>query len=153
MGKVRALGLAASVLLVTAGLASAGPAAHSAPPGQPSASEVAVAAPGSVSAASSRHNHRRRQPKVLGYKHVVVIYQENHSFDNLYGRWGRVAGHKVDGLKAADASHTIQLAQDGRPYACLPQNDVNLTSPPQPDRCTDAQHGIDKSDFQNKPFS
>jgi phospholipase C len=90
---------------------------------------------------------------VLGYKNVVVIYQENHSFDNLYGRWGRVGGQRVDGLSQADAAHTTQLAQDGQPYACLPQNDVNLTSPPQPDTCTDARHGIEKSDFTNRPFS
>ena len=24
--------------------------------------------------------------------HIVVIYQENHSFDNLYGMWERVRG-------------------------------------------------------------
>ena len=23
------------------------------------------------------------------YKHLVVIYEENHSFDNLYGQWGK----------------------------------------------------------------
>ena len=25
-------------------------------------------------------------------KRIVVIYEENHSFDNLYGRWERVNG-------------------------------------------------------------
>ena len=30
-------------------------------------------------------------PKPFGnFKHVVVIYEENHSFDNLYGLWGDV---------------------------------------------------------------
>ena len=29
-------------------------------------------------------------------KHFVVIYEENHSFDNLYGRW-----EGVDGLRDA----------------------------------------------------
>src|SRR4051812_32851809 len=33
-----------------------------------------------------------------GFKHLVVIYLENHSFDNLYGGWGSVNGQPVDGL-------------------------------------------------------
>jgi acid phosphatase len=51
----------------------------------------------------------------------VVIYQENHSFDNLYGSW-----EGVDGLGRADAAHTTQVDQAGARYACLPQNDVNI---------------------------
>ena len=31
-------------------------------------------------------------------KHLVVIYEENHSFDNLYGSWGSVNGEPVDGV-------------------------------------------------------
>jgi acid phosphatase len=58
-------------------------------------------------------------------KHIVVIYEENHSFDNLYGTW-----EGVNGLANAGA-HTIQLAQDGiTPYNCLLQNDVNLVANP-----------------------
>ena len=72
-----------------------------------------------------------------GYRHLVVIYQENHSFDNLYGHWGRVHGRWVRGLAGATAAHRTQVAQDGTPYGCLPQNDVNLTSPaPLPTLCT-----------------
>jgi phospholipase C len=89
---------------------------------------------------------------VLGYKNVVVIYQENHSFDNLYGRWGRVGGRRVDGLARADAAHTTQRAQDGQPFGCLPQNDLNLTSPPQPVTCKDPAHSVE-SDFTNRPFT
>jgi phospholipase C len=69
--------------------------------------------------------------------HIVVIYQENHSFDNLYGGW-----EGVNGLANADPAHTTQVAQDGTPYACLLQNEVNLTSPPLPAGCN----------FPNKPF-
>ena len=70
---------------------------------------------------------RRRAPnaKKLGkINHIVVIYEENHSFDNLYGGW-----EGVNGLANADAAHTIQVNQAGNAYACLKQNDVNLTSP------------------------
>src|SRR6476646_2420629 len=48
-----------------------------------------------------------------GYKHLVVIYEENHSFDNLYGGWGKVHGQAVDGLADATAAQKAQVAQDG----------------------------------------
>jgi phospholipase C len=71
------------------------------------------------------------QSKPLGqFKHLVVIYEENHSFDNLYGNWGSVGGKHVEGRADADALHSTQVSQAGTPYACLMQNDVNLTSPP-----------------------
>src|ERR1700674_2256475 len=53
--------------------------------------------------------------------HIVVIYQENHSFDNLYGTWPG-----VNGLSNAKAAHTLQIKQNGTLFACLLQNDVNL---------------------------
>src|SRR5689334_4918042 len=81
--------------------------------------------------------------------HFVVIYQENHSFDNLYGKW-----EKVDGLRDADAAHTRQVDQAGAPYECLMQNDVNLTSPPLSPVCTgtDANGTTFTSHFLNAPF-
>src|SRR5690348_5839404 len=60
------------------------------------------------------------------YKHLVVIYEENHSFDNLYGNWGSVGGQQVDGRSQADAAHTTQVKQTGGAYSCLKQLDVNL---------------------------
>jgi acid phosphatase len=75
--------------------------------------------------------------------HLVVIYEENHSFDNLFGGW-----EGVNGLRAAPRSgHVVQNATDGTPLACLPQNDVNLTSPPLPVTCGTA------SAFVNQPFN
>ena len=67
-------------------------------------------------------------------KHIVVIYEENHSFDNLYGGW-----EGVNGRANADAAHTIQVGQTVPhvAYQCLLQNDVNLTSPPLKPDCTD----------------
>jgi acid phosphatase len=75
--------------------------------------------------------------------HIVVIYQENHSFDNLFGDW-----EKVDGL---DHAHVTQVDQTGKAFACLVQNDVNLTSPPLGSSCTGAAGDV-QSDFANRPF-
>jgi len=61
------------------------------------------------------------------YQHLVVIYEENHSFDNLYGLWGDLGGQGIDGLPQADLG-TTQIAQNGDPYTCLKQLDVNLNT-------------------------
>ncbi len=96
-----------------------------------------------------------------GYKHLVVIYEENHSFDNLYGGWGRVGRQRVDGLRDASTASRTQVGQDGTPYSCLLQVDVNLASPPQPGTCADG-HPVNVADgtaagftsaFHNGPFS
>src|SRR3954454_22212810 len=81
--------------------------------------------------------------------HIVIVYEENHSFDNLYGDW-----EDVNGLAAADAAHTTQVSQGGKPYDCLLQNDVNLASPPLPATCTDSTTGSTfQSAFRNQPFA
>jgi phospholipase C len=99
----------------------------------------------------------RARPATLpgGYKHLVVIYEENHSFDNLYGNWGSVNGQRVVGLRNASAARQTQVAQDGTAYGCLLQNDVNLTSPdPLSTRCTNlnADGTTYRSHFFNRPF-
>ena len=87
------------------------------------------------------------------FKHIVVIYQENHSFDNLYGLWGEVWGEPVNGLSHAALAHTTQVRQDNvTAYLCLKQLDVNLTSPPLPATCADNSGTPFTSDFLNKPF-
>jgi len=84
--------------------------------------------------------------KLAHVKHVVVIYEENHSFDNLYGGWEGVRGRS-----SADAAHTTQINQAGTPYKCLMQNDVNLAALPQ--TCTDSTTGTTfTSHFTNAPF-
>ena len=92
------------------------------------------------------------QPARLGLgniNHIVVIYEENHSFDNLYGSWER-----VNGLSHASAANTLQVNQGGTPYSCLMQNDVNLTSPPLPADCQSTATGAPySSHFGNAPFS
>ena len=104
---------------------------------------VALVAAVAVVGGSSAKNAPNKLDKI---NHIVVIYEENHSFDNLYGTW-----EGVDGIANADAAHTIQVAQNGTPYACLLQNDVNLTSPPLGVTCTDAGFSI-SSAFPNGPF-
>src|SRR2546421_2124624 len=80
--------------------------------------------------------------------HIVVIYQENHSFDNLYGTWER-----VNNLSQAAAANTLQVNQGGTTFTCLKQNDVNLASA-QPAFCTDTTTGTTfSSAFTNRPFN
>jgi acid phosphatase len=92
-----------------------------------------------------------------GYKHLVVIYEENHSFDNLYGGWGSVHGRRVDGLPQAAAMQKTQVAQDGTAYGCLLQDDVNLASPPLSGWCADNHATATAtgftSHFANEPFT
>jgi phospholipase C len=95
-----------------------------------------------------------RAEALRSINHIVVIYEENHSFDNLYGTWGPVRGQSINGLSRADAAHTTQIAQDTTPYSCLLQNDVNLTSPsPLPVTCTDPNAAVGGTAFTNQPFN
>ncbi len=80
--------------------------------------------------------------------HLVVIYEENHSFDNLYGAW-----EGVNGRTNADPAHTVQIGQGGAAYTCLLHKDVNLTSPPLLATCADTTTGTSfSSAFTNQPF-
>lgn len=54
-------------------------------------------------------------PKINKVGHVVVIYMENHSFDNLYGQF-----EGADGQTNAKPQNITQLDKDGQPYATLP---------------------------------
>jgi acid phosphatase len=59
--------------------------------------------------------------------HIVVIYQENWSFDSLYGHFPG-----ANGLDQAAAT-TPQVDKDGKPYATLPQPLNTDFSPAVPD--------------------
>ena len=80
------------------------------------------------------------------YSHIVVVYEENHSFDNLFGSWEGADGRPDHPVAQVDAS--------GQPLACLPQNDVNLTSPPLVAKCSLTLPGGKpaQSAFSNEPF-
>ncbi len=59
--------------------------------------------------------------------HVIVIYQENWSFDSLYGKFPGANG-------LANAGATVrQVDKDGRPYATLPPSLDNRKRPAVPD--------------------
>ena len=90
------------------------------------------------------------ETKFAGINHIVVIYEENHSFDNLYGGW-----EGVNGRANATGSNTLQVDQNGATYTCLLQNDVNLTSPPQPAACSGVtvKGAAYNSSFANAPFN
>src|SRR5262245_32771512 len=57
-----------------------------------------------------------RSEQLSRINHFVVIYQENHSFDNLFGQW-----EGVEGLDKAEPGRTTQMNQAGNPFACLKQ--------------------------------
>src|SRR5438477_2250318 len=101
---------------------------------------------------SSAAGAARGDDQLQKIDHIVVIYEENHSFDNLYGGW-----EGVNGRANADAVHTLQVGQAASrtPYDCLLQNELNLTAPtPLSVTCTDTTTGSPfVSHFTNAPFS
>jgi len=99
---------------------------------------TAVAATAGGGGGGNEHGNANSLSEI---KHLVVIYEENHSFDNLYGGW-----EGVNGLSNAKPANTIQLAQTGLPFTCLLQLDVNLTVPPLSPLCDATDH------FANAPF-
>jgi phospholipase C len=109
---------------------------------------VALLAVTAVPASGSESD--RGQSPLSKINHIVVIYEENHSFDNLYGGW-----EGVNGRANADLAHTQQVRQNGTTaYNCLLQNDVNLASPPQPADCHDTTGTpAITSHFLNAPFA
>src|SRR6266487_3117411 len=72
--------------------------------------------------------------------HIVVIYLENHSFDNLYGMFPG-----ANGIANAGATAT-QVDKNGAVYATLPQPINSNLKPPAPDSRFPAN-------LPNKPFN
>ena len=67
-----------------------------------------------VQAGASDGNNNERLGALAGINHLVVIYQENRSFDNLYGQF-----EDANGIEDQTATQ-VNLA--GQPYTgCLPQ--------------------------------
>jgi phospholipase C len=65
----------------------------------------------SAASVAAHGNGQGDANKLQGIDHIVVIYEENHSFDNLYGGWER-----VNGRANADAANTTQVDEAGAPY-------------------------------------
>ncbi|HEY5282087.1 MAG TPA: alkaline phosphatase family protein, partial [Polyangia bacterium] len=74
---------------------------------------------GASQARADHEDDNKHRGDLQWVKHLVVIYMENHSFDNLYGKWEPIHGMAVNGLSRADGAHTLQVAQDGGTYECL----------------------------------
>src|SRR5215471_19190179 len=73
-------------------------------------------------------------PKLNQVKHIVVIYQENWSFDSLYGLFPRANGlaqASPASLNQTDRFDQPLSAQTGQPFS-LVSGLVTLTTPPQP---------------------
>src|SRR4051812_21175512 len=74
--------------------------------------------------------------------HIVVIYAENRSFDNLYGLFPG-----ANGISNALANYVAQVDHDGTPFAVLPPvwaNEHDLTS-----RAIDPRY---PATLPNRPF-
>jgi phospholipase C len=109
---------------------------------------LVTAAAGLAAATAPGATAAPRQATLPAINHIVVIYEENHSFDNLYGRW-----EGTNGRQKLPPSHTIQVNQAGVPFQCLLQNDVNLTAPPLSVTCSDTTTATAfTSHFANWPF-
>ena len=66
-------------------------------------------------------------PELAKIGHIVVIFEENRSFDNLFGHFPG-----ADGLDNAGPA-ALQLDRDGKPYATLPPVIDTGARPPTPD--------------------
>ena len=102
---------------------------------------VALMVPSSVTAA---------QQTDVPIDHVVVVFMENHSFDNLYGQFPG-----ANGLDAPEA-RVVQVNKKGEPYKILPQPVNNGSVFVDPDKSTKTQpSGPDRrfpDDLPNAPF-
>src|SRR2546430_3129775 len=111
------------------------------------AAVVSRLAPPALPVAGTESN--RDDSSLNKINHIVVIYEENHSFDNLYGTW-----EGFSGPSNAPWAKTVQVGQTPGAYACFMQNDLNPTSPPLAADCTAATTATPfTSHFSNAPFS
>ncbi len=64
-----------------------------------------------------------RAAQLAPIQHIIVIYLENHTFDNLYGLFPG-----ANGLDQANAK-IIQVNRDGQAYTALPQPIISFADP------------------------
>ena len=65
-----------------------------------------------------------REEGLQQIKHIVVVYMENHSFDNLFGEF-----KGANGIQNAQKGKYIQVDKNGQPYAYLPEIPRNSSFP------------------------
>lgn len=70
---------------------------------------------------SCSHKQAEFDNGIKNVKHVVVIYLENHGFDNLYGQF-----EGADGLSSAAKENTVQVDSAGNAYTVLPQTSADI---------------------------
>jgi len=85
---------------------------------------LAGAAIAAIAAAPSTPAHAATAAELSKIQHIVVIYLENHSFDNLFGRFPGANGVSKAGKTL------IQIDKDGKPYATLPPVINTSANPP-----------------------
>lgn len=88
---------------------------------------ISVVVLGVCSCGTSKKAQRQEVPFDEGIRqinHVVVVYMENHSFDNLYG-----AFKGVNGIKNAQKGNFVQVDEQGRAYQYLPEIPRNNAFP------------------------
>ena len=72
---------------------------------------IGLVAAGVLAAPAAASGHRGHHDRGLDkIRHFVVVYEENHSFDNLYGGW-----EGVDGLRSADPRTPARSTRQARP--------------------------------------
>ena len=67
------------------------------------------------------------EPAKVPIDHLLIIYLENHTFDNLFGLFPG-----ANGIEARGAA-VPQVDRDGKPYRWLPQTMIGYPYPPKPD--------------------
>jgi phospholipase C len=102
-------------------------------------SAAAFATIGAVQPATAQTAAPAMPPGFQRIEHVIVIYLENHSFDNLFGLFPGAEGLKQAGAKAR------QVDREGKPYQTLPVVFDAYKKPPGPDPRFPAE-------LPNKPF-
>src|SRR5215472_15868075 len=84
--------------------------------------------------AFGQESEREPDPDLRCIKHIIVIYQENWSFDSLYGLFpgaNGLAQASPKSLNQTDRFDQPLSGQTGQPFS-LVSGSLNLTTPPQP---------------------
>ncbi len=88
------------------------------------------------------------KPSLNDIEHIIVIYAENRSFDNLYGLFPG-----ANGIKQASKEQYTQVDHDGKPFKELPPIWASeADKPPQAERLPNKPFQIDKPSL-NLPLS